>query len=1263
MDDPFQSSRGEKMKINGGTNMKNIKRRIWAVVLFALVFGTIFFVPASSVKQNSSFLTSQQNPNSVYTGDSLTNIGPLIPDRKYVFDTEPAPMTKSLDNPDGGTKKDAGNDFVRATALYPGEVNDNTPGRGKTGTLTSADVQDWYYFSMCLGQQVNIILTPQTGFNFDLFLIDRDQAQVAASTNTGSNPEVITYTTGYTGYHYLKLLYVSGTGTGEYEITITMTTQNDADSGDDASDVFSSALFIIPGSCSGYLDMNDPYDFYKFQVNSGKGISFTLQMQTTAILSDFDLQLYNPSGTLVYEGNQYYNDELLYPATETGEWRIRIDIFPGWVDIPHPTEWEYYAYGSGAYQFSLSIENSATAPPEIPQPQITPLVKTFQVTNDDTTAKDDFGYLAAIPACNYLDDQTRYVAPIFYTGDDTPTNYYQTDADRGTVDDTTQYLIDDWNAYLATHGETSTPYDIPADPIVAASDIAQQNWDASDLAVVAVDGSVYNDEVKTILKRTKTLTRTVEVDEIQHDDPKLIEGIGYLMFLGPKWCALDVNVTGISVTNGNAAGALLTHVYPKYIDVASDDWPSPYDGPGIAKDIYHPLSRIGLWSASSGLQNNQFDLLRVTKYAGDRYHVHVKDADSVLTAKVTTTESSDLLVFLIDPKGYVRTPDMPLWNGPINPIHEWNGLENPAVNPWRCWNPEPHTEFTAEVMHPESGWWTVIVVPRYADGASKIKYTVTVDQRIVNSKRADAEVSAANAAVIASLNHAPLLYVSEDAIPSETSAAFTALGVNKVIFVERGDIGKASFPAGISVQADLTDMSQIVDHIKGYTASENYITITSLKTAKGFFAPAAYLAAYHGSPVLRIEDAPGNPAAMADRIETWRLWDGDYYHGSRAPGHLPDADEPVDQNPMHLFTAMLNFIKSRNASVLPPIGLDADRYWRAEMYNETHDWIAQYDLDLNGQEAYCFVAPRTDIYLPLHSVMIGNNSYAGHIPGDTPAYSSAIIVRSVMYPALIFANPNRNTTTAQLMNFPDGESWTYNNGESDITYSSRTLKKTLSSHFRTFDGHCLWNAHLQRMNDGASVFYYTGHGTGGSGVSAQYYQTEHCNYPEQVWWDAWRGYSGFDFWRIVRNNGLSWYNPEPPSLYDIVQYDYVDQLLENLKSCAVFYQSCSTGDAYGPMVYLDHGAVLWYGNAGSGLRPEADLMDDLFFESTMIDGENVGQAYSKQVWLHYRDFTTLDPVSMYGPSTRQVTTVQCIYGDPTLVLFSPEWNSPVPIEG
>ncbi len=1240
--------------------MKNGKRKVWAVLYCAVLLGTLFFGSVNSEKATISFTENQQE--FAYLDSYPENPGPLIPDRRYVLYDGPAPLTKNSENPDAGTKRDAGNDFGRATPVYPGECIDNTPGRGRTGTLTSTDVQDWYFFSICQGQEVTLTLTPQSGFNFDLYLIDNSQLELISSTNPGSDPEMISYTATYTGFLYLKLLYTSGTGTGGYTFSITMITQNDAGSGYDASDEFVSALPLTPGSYAGYLDRDDPYDYYKFTIQANKGIHVTLQMKDTTSLSDFDLTLYSPSGALVYEENNYYDDELLYPASETGEWRIRVDIFPGWVDVPQPTEWDYYSYGSGAYLLTFDIQDSATIPSSIPQPQITPLAHTFTIANDPLSSKDEYGYLASIPACNYRNGEIRYLAPIIYEGDSTATNYYGTEGDRGTVDDTTQYLIDDWNAYLAHFGKTPVSYNVPADPVAAAAQIAENNWASSDTAVVAVDGSGYTDEVKTILKRTKTLTRIIDVDEIPSDDPRLATDLGYMMFLGPKWCALDVNVTGITVTSGSSAGALLTQVYPKYIDVSSDDWPTPYDGPGYAGDIYHPVSRIGLWSASSGVTPAQFDLLRVTKYAGDRYHVRLKDSDSVLSAKITTTDPSDLLVFLIDPAGYVRAPDMPIWNGPVNPIHDWNGLENPAVNPWRCWNPDPHTEFTAEVLHPEAGWWTVLVVPRYATGAEKIRYTLTVDQRTVNEKRADAEVSAANAAVIASLNHAPLLYVTENSIPAATTAAFTNLGVNKVIFVERGDIGQITFPSGVTVQADLTTMEQIVDHIKNYDASENFITITSLKTGAGFFAPAAYLAAYHGSPVLRIEDASGNPAAMADRIETWRLWNGDYYHGSRAPAHLPDADEPVEQSPIGLLKSMIQFLRSQDPSVLPPLGMDADRYWRAEMHNETRDWIVGYGLDLEGQEAYCVVAPRTDIYLPLHSVLIGNKSYAGHIPGDTPAYSSAIIVRNVLYPALIFANPNRNRTTTQLMNYPDGESWAYNNGETDVTYSSRTLKKCFSSHFRTFEGHCLWDAHLQEMNNGVSAFYYTGHGTGGSGISAQYYQTEHCNYPEQVWWDAWRGYSGFDFWRMPRQNGLSWYNPEPPSLYDIIQYDHVDRLFHNLKSCAVFYQSCSTGDGYGPMVYLDHGAVLWYGNAGSGLRPEADLLDDRFFESAMLHGESIGEAYSKEVWLHYRDFTTLDPVAMYGPSTKQITTVHCIYGDPTLVIFSPEWTEPVPID-
>jgi len=1233
------------------------KSRIEAIVIALLFIGTALIVPVGTIAQNAQYNTkindgSQKN---FYTQDGE---GTFILDRSYYLqESDPASMN-TADNDDAGYKKDAGIDLPRALALYPGELIDETPGRGRAGKLSSSsDVTDWYFFSVCQGQQIVFTMTPPSGFNIDLSLWTSAPLMVASSNNSGSTQETITYTATYTGRWYVWLKYVSGTGTGQYTFSVVLNGQNDANTGTDAPNTRTAAMLITPGTYFGFVDMNDPYDWYKFQVTVGQGIHLTLKMKDIAYLTDFDLQLYNPSGKLIYEGNQYYDDDFNYPADVAGQWSARVDIFPGWVDVPTPTEWSYYSYGSGAYNLTLAIESSAPAPPgPIPQPQITPIAKTFKITNDPDSTKDDFGYLAAIPACNYLDGGKRYLAPIIYTGDSTPTAYWDDSTSFGTVDDTTQYLVNDWNDYLDTHGKTPVQYTVPADPIQAAAEIATQGWTSAQTAVVAVDGSGFEDTVKNVLKKTATLKRETAIEDVPGDSAKMknIGGAsGYPLFLGPKWCALNVSMFG---TGG--ATPTIGAILPLYMTMQWDWWPSPEDAEGPKIDMYYPVNKMGIWVAGSDIISPSWNM-KITKYAGDRYRFKVTGADSAINAKLTTDSPSDLLVFLIDPQGYLRAPMMPSWNGPVNPINVWNGLENPAVNPWRMWHPAPHTEFSAEVLHPEKGTWTAIVVPRDATGAN-FKYNLNVDVRTVNVDRADATISAANAAVIASLNHMPLLYVSKDSVPAATASAFTALGVTKVIFVERGEIGvdvRSSLP---TIQKDLKTMQEIVDEIKSYPTSENYITVTSLKTGEGFFAPAAMLAAYHGSPVIRVEDAPdGDPAAVGQRIHAWQRWGGDFYHGARSTNHLPQATAPVEQDKLKVYMSLIRYFLGQPVDV-PPYGLDAKRYWNEEMYTKFHKYVVSLGLDNEGQEGYVIVAPRDDITLELHSVLMGNNSYAGDIPGDTPAYTNDIVVRNILYPALIFANPGRNITTSQLMNFPDGGSWRTNDGKTTPVYSSRALKNSFSSHLRTYDGHCLWVAHLQRMNEGASVMYYSGHGTGGSGISAQYEQTDHSNYPDQIWWDAWRGYM-YDNWKIPRDNGMIWYNPENDNLYDIVHYKWVDQLMENLRSQAVFYMSCTTWDGDGPMVYLDHGAVIAYGNAGTGLCPEADLQDDLFFRDVMIDGEAIGPAFSKQVWLHYRDFTTSDLTSMYGSSSMQVTTIQCIYGDPKLIVYSPEWQSPVPI--
>jgi hypothetical protein len=1348
-------------------NSNNCK--IGAVVLTLVLLGTAFFVPASSVRVNNinTLMEKKENPS-----DGDLEVEAFKLDRSYHEDPPIGPLNVD-DNDDAGHKDDAGDEIRRSIPIFPGEMEDNFPGRGRTGKLDdNGDDEDWFFFSVCDGQDIACTMNPPTGFDFDLALWDEDEELLASSTNTGNTPESFITTAVYTGRFFMQIKYISGTGEGQYSFDVEIQGQNDIGSGNDAGNSFATATSISPGEYSGYLDMNDEFDWYKFYADQDDGIHFNLKMKSVAYLSDFDIYLYSPDEELVHYENYYYDDDLLFPASMSGEWRVKLCIFPGYSDIPQPTEWEYFTYGSGAYELLFEFVSDAPSPPgPITQPAITPIAQTFMLTNDHNSNKDEFGYMAAIPATNYLEGGKRYVAPIIYQGDTTPTNWF------GTVDDTTDYLINDWNNYLAADEKEAEVYNIDSNPIVAAADIAKTCWESSDLAVVAIDGSEYVDETNQVLSRTKTLTRKANVVTVPGDSEELVDMgavYSYIMYLGQKIGSISVEVIG------SAEEPYLDYLYPGYMPVGDDWWPEHVNE---KTDIYHPVSSQGFWAPGVAQKSSDFDL-KITTLECDRYKISVDDHDSAINVKVTTQSPSDLLVFLVDPKGWLRAPDMPDWNGgPINPIHVWNGMDNPSIPPgvdeWRAWEPEPHTEFSAEVLHPEKGDWTAIVVPRYPTGSSSIKYTITGTVREINPLRANAALSAANAAVIASQEHAPLLYVTPNSVPTETEDAFNQLGVNEVIFVQLENIGSAVESQLPTVTDNLNTVQKTIDYIKDYSHSENYIPITSLKSGKGTYAPTAYLAAYHCAPVLRIyyatdettsveyplfvgmqgenmyiyetatneftwtsqegwhpttslsipensvylggaddiifavdptdwspiwtwpieyenseitgEDvcflpesneivlinkdgggdmfplstpAAKNPAGMANRIDTWRLWAGDYYHGNRAPGHLPTYHEPLDIQDTSLIESVLSFLLTGEGE-LPPLGLDAKRYWNEALHNGIYEMIENFGLDGTGQEAYVFVADRKDIRLETHSVMLGLDSYAGHIPGKTTSYINDIIVRNVLYPALIYANPNRDVTTSQLMNFPDCGQWRTNDGVQHQVCSSRVLKKMFSSHGRTFRGHCLWDAHLEEMNNGASVFYYSGHGTGGSGMSAQYIQTDNCNYPEQIWYDAWRGYK-FDNWKTPRNNGMVWYNPEPANLYDIIHYKWIDQLFDNLRSCAVFYMSCSTGQQFGPLVYLDHGAVMWYGNAGSGLCPEADLMDDWFFEDTLYHGLNVGEAYSQYVWLHFRDFTTSDPTAMYGPSSlyggEGITTVHSIYGDPNLILYSPDWEIPNPVD-
>ena len=223
------------------------------------------------------------------------------------------------------------------------------------------------------------------------------------------------------------------------------------------------------------------------------------------------------------------------PADASGTWKIQLDIFPGWDEELWPDD--YYLYGSGAYELDLSIGGTVEAPETpLPQPEIFPVAQTFIINDDPTGNADEYSYLAAVPAANYLEDGKRYVSPIVYQGVDYIPTWFTT------VDQTTQYLLDDWNTYLSRHDMTAEENILTNDPVNDAANIATSQWDTADTVVIAVDGSSFEDSIETLVDEDRTLTSSPEVEEIAPSDFINIGGSSAkLMYLSQRSANFIIN--------------------------------------------------------------------------------------------------------------------------------------------------------------------------------------------------------------------------------------------------------------------------------------------------------------------------------------------------------------------------------------------------------------------------------------------------------------------------------------------------------------------------------------------------------------------------------------------------------------------------------------------------------------------------------------------------------------------------------------------------
>ncbi|MCD6447938.1 MAG: hypothetical protein J7L58_02685, partial [Thermoplasmata archaeon] len=770
-------------------------------------------------------------------------------------------------------------------------------------------------------------------------------------------------------------------------------------------------------------------------------------------------------------------------------------------------------------------------------------------------------------------------------------------------------------------------YTLADDPVKAAADIATKAWSSSNEAVVVVDGSGVTDEVTEILSKETTLNVQKKVTQVMANSDKWKEFEGntvYPMLIGRKWGIIHVDAQAHVDT---------FLICPNYMEGATDWWPYDHN----RDDMWHPVILPGPYAVGIASQGD-FPVI-ITLYSCDRYKVSIPYYDASLKVTLETDEPTYLWAYLIDSRGNIIAPDLPSWCGAevppfkIMPGNVSQGNEEEFDHLYV----EPHTEFSFEAHHLKPGKYTIIVVPR-EDMSGSVNYRIKAELRTYSSDRLNYGLSAANGAVIASLKHIPLLYANEDGLPDETVNALNKLGVSNVIFVDlaNNEAVANELAANYNVER-ITTMNDIVSKLQEL-GGEKYVTVTSFTTYDGYFAPAAYLAAYHGSPVVRIGEM-GEAYYWGNVALQWMFYAGDYYHGTRSIGHLPMARKPI-----------MDYIKEGE---IPPLGLDAELRWFRRIVEGVFNYANSIGVDTSGMEAYGFVAPKTDIRFTVHHALFGNESTAGQFIGKTAGELAAQVVRSVLYPAIIFGNPHRNITTSSLMNYQDGNQATANNGERFNAYTSRYTALYFNMFGREFRGHCRWDNLYVDQNGGASLYYYSGHGTGGGGISY---------HPEFAGPDAWRGYA---YWngKTARAGGFTWYDVDPPNQYNLVHFKWADYYWENLHSQFVMWMSCTTFAHYGPEIYLEHGAVAAYGNANTGLSPHCEIYDIQFMKGCLYEGKPIGVAFSEIYWKFERDFTTMDPTSIYGGFALNLDSDQVIYGDPMLYVYSPaHWVEPTPVE-
>ena len=278
------------------------------------------------------------------------------------------------------------------------------------------------------------------------------------------------------------------------------------------------------------------------------------------------------------------------------------------------------------------------------------------------------------------------------------------------------------------------------------------------------------------------------------------------------------------------------------------------------------------------------------------------------------------------------------------------------------------------------------VVYALDDISGSVDFTVDYSwEQNITKTEGDMIASACEGAVLGSITNSPLLYTKPDDLSECTADALYKLGAEEIYIVDLSGCLTEEVENQLSkvgeIKEHYMEYKDIYQDIMDYTSSNDVVFSTvdpwsywyygnskeDLKPDGEFegafyFAPAAYAAAHHGTPLLLVDNHPELSGAVT--------WHGDFWR--------------------------------KNARGVPLPSIANMFFTGSKVYN----FLDEYGFDQEGAESILTVAGQYDIG-PTWTRVFAGVANSGAIIG-TPVDASSHIARCIFYPGLIFQNPALN---------------------------------------------------------------------------------------------------------------------------------------------------------------------------------------------------------------------------------------------------------------